>query len=118
MRVTSSIFWSRQAWEAGVTAIYGGESWEDTSNATLAASRYTDAVLRWDVNAGYDFGRRENAGSRGTAWWRRALHDTKWRVKVINVFDTEPSIDVRGFFSSSVIDPRLRRYVLDFSKRF
>jgi len=118
MRVTSSLFWSRLAWEAGVTAIYGGEYWEDTSNATLAASRYTDAVVRWDVNAGYDFGQREGAALGGASLWRRALRDTKWRVKVINVFDTEPSIDVRGFFSSSVIDPRLRRYVIDVSKRF
>jgi outer membrane receptor for ferrienterochelin and colicin len=118
MRVTSSLFWSHQGWDAGVTGVYGGKYWVDTSNATLAPSRYTDSVIRWDFGAGYDFGRRDRFGAKGDAWWRRALRDTKWHVTIIDAFNTEPPLDVRGFFSSSVIDMRLRRYVLDCTKRF
>lgn len=118
MRIVSSLFWARGGWDAGVTAIHGGEYWVDTSNAALAPSRYTDSVVRWDLKAGYDFGQRPGFGVKGEAWWQRAFRDTKLRATVINVFDTEPPLDVRGFFSPSVIDPRLRRYVLDFTKRF
>ncbi len=117
-RVTASIFWSRAAWDAGLTGVYGGESWVESSNPTLSPSRYTADVTRWDVNAGYDFGRRSAFGAAGDVWWRRILHDTKLRVTIINVFDTEPPLNVNGSFSSSVIDPRLRRYIIDFTKRF
>jgi iron complex outermembrane receptor protein len=117
-RVTASLFWSRAALEAGVTGVYGGKAWVESSNATLAPSRYTDDVMRWDFNAAYDFGRRTGFGAEGDAWWRRALHDTKLRVTIINVFDTEPPLNVNGSFSPLIIDPRLRRYVLDVTKSF
>jgi outer membrane receptor protein involved in Fe transport len=118
MRITSSLFWTRGGWDAGVTSIYGGRYWVDSTNQTLSPSRWTDDVMRWDVNAGYDFGRNKAFGAKGSPWWQRALHDTKLRVTVINVFNTEPPLDALGFFSGSVIDIRLRRYVIDFTKRF
>ena len=118
MRITSAIYWSRGPWDAGVTSIYGGRYWVNTTNATLAPSRWTDDVMRFDVNASYDFGKNHGFNERGSSWWRRALHDTKLSVTIINVANTEPPLDVLGFFSSSVIDMRLRRYVLDFTKRF
>lgn len=118
MRITSSLFWTRDGWDAGVTSIYGGRYWVNSTNETLSPSRWTDDVMRWDVNAGYDFGRNKAFGAKGSSWWQRALHDTKLRVTVINVFDTEPPLDALGFFSGSVIDIRLRRYVIDFTKRF
>lgn len=118
LRITTSLFWNRGPWEAGVTNVYGGEAWADSNNATLFPSRDTDDVMRWDVNVGHDFGRRAGFGARGDSWWRRALHDTKVRVTVINVADTEPPLNVNGAFSSGVIDPRLRRYVVDVTKRF
>lgn len=90
----------------------------ESTNTALAPSRWTDDVMRFDANASYDFGKRPGFGGRGDSWWRRALHDTKCSVTVVNVGNTEPPVDVLGFFSSSVIDPRLRRYVLDFTKRF
>jgi hypothetical protein len=74
--------------------------------------------MRWDANFGYDFGQRPGFGAKGEAWWRRALHDTRLRVTIINVANEEPPLTVNGAFSSSVIDPRLRRYILDFTKRF
>jgi outer membrane receptor protein involved in Fe transport len=118
MRVTTAGAWSLGAWEAGFTNVYGGKYWVNTNNAAIYPSRYTDSVMRWDVHGGYDFGARAGFGAKGEAWWRRALHDTKLRVNIINVFDTEPPLTVNGAFSSSVIDPRLRRYVLDLTKRF
>ncbi|MFO1448849.1 MAG: TonB-dependent receptor [Opitutaceae bacterium] len=119
MRVTTSLFWSREAWDVGLTHLYGGEYWADTTNATIAPSRFTDDTMRWDVAVGYDFANRSGTGGgEGASWWRRALHNTKWRATIINVFDKEPPLDVRGFFSASVIDPRLRRYVLDLTVRF
>jgi len=117
-RITGTLFWSRQAWEAGVTGVHGGEVWVDSSNTTLFPSRYTEAVTRWDFNAAYDFGHRKEFGAQGDAWWRRALHDTKLRVTVINAFDTEPPLNVNGSFSASVVDMRLRRYIIDVTKRF
>lgn len=118
MRITSSLFWNQGAWDAGVTSVYSGRYWVNSTNETLAPSRWTDDVMRWDVNAGYDFGRNKSFGEKGSAWWKRALRDTKLRLTVINAFDTEPPLDVLGLFSSSVVDVRLRRYVIDFTKRF
>ncbi len=118
MRFTTSLAWNRGPWEAGATHIYGGRNWTDSNNVAIYPSRYTDEVMRWDVNAGYDFGRRAGFGARGEAWWRRALHDTKLRVTIINLLDEEPPLNVNGSFSSSVIDPRLRRYIIDLTKRF
>jgi iron complex outermembrane recepter protein len=118
MRATLMTSWSRGPWDAGINGIYGGKVWSNSSNQALAPSRYTAAVTRWDVNAGYDFGRRKDFGAKGDQWWKRALHDSKLRVTIINVFDTEPPLNVNGFYSSSVIDPRLRRYVIDVTKRF
>jgi hypothetical protein len=117
-RVTGSVFWARRSWEAGITGVYGGEAWVDSSNTALIPSRYTKAVTRWDFNAAYDFGHRKDFGAQGDSWWRRALHDTKLRLTIINAFDTEPPLNVNGSFSASVIDMRLRRYVIDVTKRF
>ena len=118
MRIVSSLFWSRGSWDAGVTANYQGRYWRDTNNAALSVSRWTDDVIRWDANASYDFGKNRSFGDRGSAWWRRALHDTKWSVSIINALDTEPPMDALGGFLGNVIDPRLRRYVIDLTKRF
>ncbi len=118
MRITSAINWSRGAWDAGVTSIYGGRYWADSNNTTLAPSGYAPSTTRYDVNASYDFGKKRGFGDRGSSWWRRALHDTKVAVTVIDVANTEPSTDVNGFFSSSIIDTRLSRYVIDVTTRF
>lgn len=117
MRMTTSFAWSRGPWEAGFTNVYGGKYWVDSSNAAIYPSRYTDAVMRWDANFGYDFGRRPEFGGKGSAWWRRAMHDTKVRVTLIDVRDDMPPLTVNGAFSSSVIDPRLSRYIIDLTKR-
>ena len=74
--------------------------------------------MRWDANFGYDFGKRPEFGGKGSAWWRRAMHDIKVRVTLIDVRDDQPPLTVNGAFSSSVIDPRLSRYIVDFTKRF
>jgi outer membrane receptor protein involved in Fe transport len=118
LRITTSLFWNRGAWDAGLTSVYGGEAWADSSNTALAPSRYTDDVMRWDLNVGHDFGRRASFGESGASSWKRALRDTRIRVTIINLLDEEPPLNVNGSFSSSVIDPRLRRYVIDLSKRF
>lgn len=118
MRVTTALFWSRGPWDAGVTNIYGGRYWVTSTNEALVPSRWTDDVMRFDVNTSYDFGRSRGFGLKGSAWWQRALHDTKLSVTIINVANTEPPLDLRGFFSTSVIDARLRRYVIDLTKRF
>jgi len=77
MRFTTSLAWNRGPWEAGLTDIYGGRYWTDSNNVAIYPSRYTDDVMRWDVNASYDFGRRAGFGASGEAWWRRALRNTK-----------------------------------------
>ncbi len=117
-RLTLSAYWSRGAWDVGLTGVYGGKSWVDSSNTAIAPSRYTDDVTRWDVNAAYDFGRVSGFGVQGDAWWKRIFHDLKIRATVINVFDTEPPLNVNGSFSSAIIDPRLRRFIIDVTKRF
>lgn len=115
LRATLMTSWSRGPWDAGITGVYGGKVW---STSSVAPDAYTDDVIRWDLNAAYDFGQRRDFGARGDAWWKRALHDSKLRVSIINVFDTEPPLNVNGFYNSAVIDPRLRRYVIDVTIRF
>lgn len=118
MRATTSARWSRGPWEAGVTHLYGGKVWVNSTNATLAASRYTDPVERWDANVSCDLGRYQWSAGANDSWWRRLLRDSRVSVSVINVLNTEPPLNVNGFASNSVIDPRLRRYVLDLTTRF
>ena len=118
MRMTTSFAWARGPWEAGFTNVYGGKSWVDSSNAAIYPSRYTDSVMRWDANFGYDFGKKPEFGAKGSAWWQRALHDTKVRVTLIDFRDDAPPLNVNGSFSSSIIDPRLSRYIVDLTKRF
>jgi len=118
MRMTTSLRWMRGPWEAGLTSVYGGQYWTDTNNAAIYPSRYTDDVMRWDANFGYDFGKNPEFGAKGSVWWKRALRDTKLRVTLINFRDDTPPLTVNGAFSSAVIDPRLSRYILDLTRRF
>lgn len=118
MRVTSSIRWKRGPWEAGVTQLYGGKVWVDSGNPAIAASRYTDPVQRWDLNASYDFARSRLAANPDASWWQRLLRNSRVGVSVINALNEEPPLNVNGFSSNNVIDPRLRRYIIDVTTRF
>jgi iron complex outermembrane recepter protein len=117
-RITLNTTWGRGPWEAAVTAVHSGEFWNDSTRPTVAPSRNIESVTRWDISGAYDFGQREGFGEKGSAWWQRALHDTELRLSIINLFNTEPPLNVAGFTSSSIIDMRLRRYVIDITKRF
>lgn len=118
MRVTNSVRWARGPWETGLTHLYGGRVWVSSGNEAMAASRYTDPVHRWDVNAGYDFSRSARSADANAAWWQRLLRNSRVSVSVLDVLNEEPPLDVNGFASNSIIDPRLRRYILDVTTRF
>jgi iron complex outermembrane receptor protein len=117
LRVVSNVFWSRGAWEAGVTNIHSTGTWADSQNTALVPSGYSPDSNRWDVNASYDFA-KGGAFREGQSWWRRLMDKSKVNITIINALNTEPPLDVNGFLVTNTIDPRLRRYVIDFSTRF
>lgn len=118
MRVTSSLRWRRGPWEAGLIHLYGGRVWVTSGNEALAPSRYTDPADRWDVSASYDFAHGRGSAGAEAPWWRRMLRSSRLGVSVIDALNDEPPLDVNGFANTTIIDPRLRRYIIDLSTRF
>jgi hypothetical protein len=46
------------------------------------------------------------------------LRSSRVGVSVIDALNDEPPLDVNGFANTTIIDPRLRRYIIDVSTRF
>lgn len=117
-RITLNTTWAQDAWEVGITGVYGGRYFDESTNPDIVPDGYVGSVTRWDLSGAYDFGLLRNFGEKGDLWWKRLLHDSKLRVSILNVFDTEPPLTPNGTFRSTFIDPRLRRYVVEITKRF
>jgi outer membrane receptor protein involved in Fe transport len=95
-----------------------------TVNKRYVPMRFTTSLAwnrgPWEAGAAHIYGGRSWTDSNNVAIYpsRYTDDDTKLRVTIINLLDEEPPLNVNGAFSSSVIDPRLRRYIIDLTKRF
>lgn len=110
-RTSGSLFWSRNAWGAGLTMSYQARYYING----LTSSAYPSIIL-WNPQISYNFGKNSVFGETAGTWWARALAGSKLSVTIPNVFNREPTLNEVAF-GRVVVDPRLRRYVLSFTKK-
>lgn len=111
LKATGSLFWNRGPIDTGVLFIFR------ESYRTLLSQPERPSAIRWDWEASYDFDRAAWMRKRDAGWIKRAFGGTRLSVTVFNVFDADPS-NLAGTFDFTVIEPRLRHYALQATKRF
>lgn len=111
-KFSGSAFWGRGAWDAGFVVNYQKRYYI----SGLSSAAYP-SYLEWNPQVSYDFGRDARFGTDAPAWWGRWLAGSKLTVTVINAFNKEPSLAdaANARFAG---DPRLRRYIVSFAKKF
>jgi outer membrane cobalamin receptor len=109
-RGSASLFWADGPMEIGVNANYQSAYMR---TVTIRAA----GQLGFDPQFSYDFGRDPEFTANAATWWQRGLADTRLSVTVINAFYDEvtEAQAARGLWT---LDPRLRRFVVSFNKRF
>lgn len=111
-RISGSLFWARGPWDAGAAVNYQ-EAFPSFASATLLFPSY----IEWNPQLSFDFERDARFGDDAASWWARLLAGSKLSLTALNVFNNEPS-EFAAANSRIVMDPRLRRYILSFSKSF
>lgn len=108
-----SFFWSRGAFDTGLTAVYKGRF-----QRTPPSSIWTESNTRLDWQGSYDFGRsgwwKQHAGK----WWQSALKDTRLSLTIYNALNTDPNLIPAGYFDLSIIDVRQQYYTLLLTRKF
>jgi len=110
-RFSGSVFWGRGAWEAGVTM-----SRQATYYINGLTSTPYPAYTTWNPQVSYNFGRIGRFSTDSNVWWERALSGSKVTVTIVNAFNEDAEI-INGS-ARYAGDPRLRRYILSFAKKF
>ncbi|MBX3737206.1 MAG: TonB-dependent receptor plug domain-containing protein [Candidatus Didemnitutus sp.] len=113
-KFSGSVFWARGPWDAGVSVNY--QSRYFIGGVTNFASSYP-SYLEWNPQVSYNFGRDARFGADAPTWWGRWLAGSKLTVTVINALNEEPTLSDAANFRFAG-DPRLRRYILSFAKKF
>ena len=112
-RLSGSLFWSHEAWSAGTSMSYQARYY--ISGLTSPQFAYP-SVIMWNPQVGYNFSKDPAFSERAGTWWARALAGGRVSVTVPNVFNRGPSLS-DALNGRIVVDPRLRRYVLAFTKK-
>jgi iron complex outermembrane recepter protein len=110
-RASGSVFWSTGPWDAGVSVNYQTRYFING----LTGAAYPSY---WETNpqVSYNFERSGRFEKNADSLWRRTLSGSKLTLTVINAFDNDPDmVDVAN--GRVVMDPRLRRYIISFSKK-
>lgn len=111
-RLSGTFFWTKGAWDAGVSVNHQHRYF----TGSLTSIPYP-AYTEWNPQVSYNFGKDVRFGGDAREWWARALADSKLSLTVINVFNREPSMSDAANFRV-IMDPRLRRYIVSFAKKF
>ena len=109
-RGSANLNWNLRGLSVGVSAIYQEGFPQSTVTSTLMPS-----TILWNGQLGYDFDRGSLASRVPFAG--RYLGGTRVSLGFVNIFNNEPWISATGA-TSSVIDPRLRRYSITLRKSF
>jgi iron complex outermembrane receptor protein len=109
-RGSANLNWNHRGLSVGVSAIYQEGFPQSTVTSTLMPS-----TILWNGQLGYDFERGTLAGR--VPFFGRYLAGTRISLGFVNIFNEEPWISATGA-TSSVIDPRLRRYSITVRKSF
>ncbi|MSU23474.1 MAG: hypothetical protein EXS32_06575 [Opitutus sp.] len=110
-RTSGSLFWSRDAWNAGVSYSYQARYLISGPTGT-----YYPSVILFNPQVSYNFAKNQDFGDKAGAWWARALAGSKISVTIPNALEREPSNN-EVLAGRIVVDPRLRRYVLSLTKK-
>ena len=122
LKGTSSLFWTREAFTAGVTARYLGH-YKDAYNTNLGGTALNPGAVRvdgdtigssteFDVQGSYQFAAKNDG-------WRHFLNRTKVTLGARNVFDREPPYNTASqAFYSFYNDPRQRYVYLELKRAF
>jgi outer membrane receptor protein involved in Fe transport len=108
-RFSGSFFWAKDGWEAGVSVNYQGLY--PIFGIALPDLAYP-SYIEWNPKVSYSF-----ADDMGSAGATRFLSGVKVGLTVVNAFNAGPS-DIAAANNRVVMDPRLRRYIVNFSKKF
>jgi iron complex outermembrane receptor protein len=109
-RMSGSIFWGKGAWDAGVSVNY-----QDRYYINGLTSTSYPSYLEFNPQVSYDFRKSARFAGEGNSRWTRWLAGSKASLTLINALNTDPDrIDAAN--GRIVMDPRLRRYILTFSK--
>lgn len=110
-RFSGSVFWGKGAWDAGVSmnrqAIYY------TSGLTGTP---LPAYTEWNPQVSYNFAHSGRFAADSSDWWERALRGSKVTVTIVNALNEDA--EIRNGMPRFAGDPRLRRYVITFAKKF
>lgn len=110
-RMSGSVFWAQDAWEAGVSVNYQKKYY----TGSLTGTPYP-AYLEFNPQVSYNFAQDSRFNEDNDVWWARALSGSKLTVTVINALNKEP--DIINGLPRFAGDPRLRRYIVSLSKKF
>lgn len=109
-RMSGSIFWGKGAWDAGVSVNY-----QDRYYINGLTSTSFPSYLEFNPQVSYDFRKSARFAGEGNSRWTRWLAGSKTSLTLINALNSDPDrIDAAN--GRIVMDPRLRRYILTFSK--
>lgn len=110
-RYSASAFWARGAWDAGLVVDH-----QATYFINGLTSTPYPAVTEYSPQVSYNFGKDPRFGASAADWWARSLSGSKITVTIKNALDSDAEL-IAGTprFAG---DPRLRRYILTFAKKF
>lgn len=111
-RLSGSAFWARGPWELGLSVNHQNTYY----NGALTSIPYP-AYTEYNPQAAYNFAKDARFQAEAKEWWARALSGSKLSVTVINAFNREPTMSEAANFRV-IMDPRLRRYIVSFAKKF
>lgn len=113
-RLSGSAFWSRGPWEFGLSVNHQETYFiSGLTNTNFAYPAYTE----YNPQASYNFAKDARFNSGAKEWWARALTGSKLTVTIINAANSEPEM-IHAANGRIVMDPRLRRYIVSFAKKF
>jgi len=110
-RTSGSLFWTRAAWGAGTTMSYQARYFING----LTSSAFPSLII-WNPQVSYDFSKNALFGERATDWWARALSGSRVSLTIPNVANREPTM-TDALNGRIIMDQRLRRFVINLSKK-
>lgn len=110
-RFSASAFWSKGAWDAGVSM-----SRQAPYYSTGYPGTPVPAFTSWNPQVSYNFAQSGRFSADSKVWWERALSGSKVTVTIVNALNEDAEI-VNGL-ARFAGDQRLRRYILSFAKKF
>jgi outer membrane receptor for ferrienterochelin and colicin len=111
-RLSGSAFWARGVWELGL-AVNHQETYFINGLTAAAFPAYTE----YNPQASYNFAKDARFSEQSKVWWKRGLAGSKLTVTIINAANNEPDM-IDAANGRIVMDPRLRRYIVSFAKKF